>query len=60
MSDPFENYDTWLQKGNPAEDDFDPEYCPKCDSEMVYEDDVDVDEDGRASLCYGGWTCPNC
>ena len=62
MSDPFRNYDNWLQKDNPAEMDDTPDegFCPHCGEEMAFEPDVDVcEETGRAFLCGGGWSCEN-
>jgi hypothetical protein len=60
MSDPFAGYDDWLQKGNPDEEP-EPKFCEACDAVMEYEDDVDVDEEtGKAYVCFGGWSCPNC
>jgi hypothetical protein len=59
MKDPFKNYDAWLQSGNPADDPED-EMCETCGTAMVWEDNVDIDEDtGRARLCGGSWTCPS-
>jgi len=59
MSDPFRNYDQWLQQGNPA-DEPDPEFCETCDQAMEWDVDVDVDEDtGRARACGGSWHCTN-
>jgi hypothetical protein len=60
MSNPFKNYDNWLQQGNPADEE-DAEICEDCGEFMEFEDDVDVDEDtGRAYVCGGSWTCPKC
>lgn len=63
MSDPFRNYDRWLNSGNPADEPEIPEegYCPHCGEEMSFEADVDCDEEtGKAYYCGGGsWSCEN-
>lgn len=55
-------YDSW-KTHDPVSEEAEADICPTCSACMVWESDVDVDEDtGRAYVCGGSWRCenPNC